>query len=49
MIKVKKESAWKKYREEDLEKLNNICEDYKNFLTVSKTEREAAKEGIILN
>lgn len=43
---MKKESAWKKYREEDLEKLNNICEDYKNFLTVSKTEREAAKEII---
>ena len=43
---MKKESAWKKYREEDLEKLNNICEDYKKFLTVSKTEREAAKEII---
>ena len=43
---MKKESAWKKYREEDLEKLNNICEDYKKFLTVSKTEREATKEII---
>lgn len=43
---MKKESAWKKYREEDLEKLNNICEDYKRFLTVSKTEREATKEII---
>ena len=46
MIKVKKESAWKKYNEEDLEKLNNICNDYKRFLTVSKTEREATKEII---
>lgn len=43
---MKKESAWKKYNEEDLEKLNNICNDYKRFLTVSKTEREAAKEII---
>ena len=46
MIKVKKQSAWKKYNKEDLEKLNNICEDYKKFLTVSKTEREATKEII---
>ena len=46
MIKAKKESAWKKYNEEDLEKLNNICNDYKSFLTVSKTEREATKEII---
>lgn len=43
---MKKESAWKKYNEEDLEKLNNICDDYKRFLTVSKTEREATKEII---
>ena len=43
---MKKESAWKKYNEEDLEKLNNICNDYKSFLTVSKTEREATKEII---
>lgn len=43
---MKKESAWKKYNEEDLEKLNNICNDYKRFLTVSKTEREATKEII---
>ena len=43
---MNKESAWKKYNEEDLEKLNNICNDYKRFLTVSKTEREATKEII---
>lgn len=43
---MKKESAWKKYNVEDLEKLNNICNDYKRFLTVSKTEREATKEII---
>ena len=43
---MKKESAWKKYNEEDLEKLNNICNDYIRFLTVSKTEREATKEII---
>ncbi len=43
---MKKQSAWKKYNKEDLEKLNNICENYKKFLTVSKTEREATKEII---
>lgn len=43
---MKKESAWKKYTEEDLNKLNKLCEDYKNFLNTAKTEREATKEII---
>ena len=41
-----KGSAWEKYTEKDIEKLNNICNDYKKFLTVAKTEREATKEII---
>lgn len=43
---MKKESVWKKYQEEDIKKLNSLCEDYKNFLNVSKTEREATTEII---
>ena len=43
---MKKENAWMKYTEEDVVKLNEICEDYKSFLNVSKTEREATKEII---
>lgn len=43
---MEKENAWTKYTEEDLNKLNLLCNDYKQFLTVSKTERETAKEII---
>lgn len=41
-----KKNSWKKYTEENLQELNRICEDYKNYITVSKTEREATKEII---
>lgn len=44
--KMERENAWLKYTEEDVVKLNNICDDYKNFLNVAKTEREATKEII---
>lgn len=43
---MEKKSAWKKYKEEDLKKLNDLCDDYKRFLTVAKTERESANEII---
>ena len=43
---MEKESAWKKYAEEDLNKLDLLCNDYKQFLTIAKTEREATKEII---
>ncbi len=39
-------NAWKKYNDEDIERLNNLCEDYKDFLSTAKTEREAATEII---
>ena len=41
-----KKNAWKKYSEEELKELNRICDDYKKYITVSKTEREATKEII---
>lgn len=43
---MEKESAWKKYTEEDLNKLDVLCNDYKQFLTIAKTERETTKEII---
>ncbi len=41
-----KRNAWKNYTNEQINELNSICEDYKDFLSVSKTEREATKEII---
>lgn len=43
---MEKKSAWKKYKEKDLKKLNELCDDYKRFLTIAKTERESATEII---
>ena len=43
---MEKKSAWKKYTEDDINKLNLLCDDYKRFLTVAKTERESVKEII---
>ena len=40
------ENAWKKYKDADLEKINSLTEDYKEFLNLSKTERECAEEII---
>lgn len=41
-----KEVAWNKYNQNDLDKLESISNDYKNYLTNCKTEREATKEII---
>lgn len=41
-----KKTAWEKYTQEDKTKLNKLCEDYKNFLSTCKTERECTKEMI---
>lgn len=40
------ENSWNKYNDEDLKKLEAISTDYKKFLNVCKTEREATKEII---
>ncbi len=41
-----KEIAWNKYNALDLEKLEAISNDYKHFLSICKTEREATSEII---
>ena len=43
---MEKKSAWEKYTEEALNKLDLLCNDYKQFLTIAKTERETTKEII---
>ena len=43
---MEKKSAWEKYTKDDIIKLNLLCDDYKKFLTVVKTEREATTEII---
>ena len=39
-------NAWKKYSEEQMNELMKFNEDYKEFLTSSKTERECVKTSI---
>lgn len=43
---MKKEVAWKKYNENDINKLNELANDYKKFISNNKTEREITKEVI---
>lgn len=42
------EYAWKKYNENDLKKLNQFAEEYKEFLSAGKTERLCVEKGIEL-
>lgn len=39
-----RENAWKKYDGKQREQIEAFCEDYKNFLTKCKTERECVAE-----
>ena len=41
-----KDVAWKKYKKKDLDALNELADDYKDFITNAKTEREIVKEVI---
>ena len=43
---MKKEVAWKKYNENDINNLNELANDYKKFISNNKTEREITKEVI---
>lgn len=43
---MEKEVAWKKYNESDINKLNELANDYKKFISNNKTEREITKEVI---
>lgn len=42
------ENVWKKYKDEDIDLLTSISEDYRKFLSVSKIEREVVSNSIFL-
>ena len=49
-IVMYRKNAWKEYTEKDVKAVFDFCEGYKNYITVSKTERLATKEAVrILN
>ena len=41
-----KENIWKKYSEEDINVLNELCDDYRKFISTSKIEREVVRNAI---
>lgn len=41
-----KENIWKKYNDEDINLLNNICDDYRKFISDNKIEREVVSATI---
>lgn len=41
-------TLWEKRSKEDLKKVNTFCEDYRQFLSVSKTEREFTENSRVL-
>ena len=41
-----KENIWKKYNDKDINKLNEICSDYRKFISESKIEREVTLNAI---
>jgi len=43
-----KDNIWKKYNDSDINKLNVLCDKYKEFISSSKTEREVVKTSIKL-
>ncbi len=43
---MKKNTAWEKYSNGDINKLNSLANDYKKFISNNKTEREIVKEVI---
>ncbi len=44
---MERENRWKTYTEAERAELNALCEDYKNFLTDCRTERECVEETIL--
>ena len=43
-----RKNAWLSYSEEERAKLNQVCDDYKAYLSIAKTERECVTEAVRL-
>lgn len=41
-----KDNIWSKYNDDDIMTLNEICDEYRNFISKSKIEREVVKNSI---
>lgn len=41
-----RQNAWEKYDEASLKKVFEVCDDYKDFLSSCKTERECVREAV---
>ncbi len=45
---MENKNAWEKYRDKDLKKVNKFAEEYRQFLSECKTERECVKKFTVL-
>ena len=45
---MERPNAWKSYDQDELEKLEQICADYRAFISENKTERECAQATVKL-
>ena len=45
---MERKNTWHSYTEEDIEKLESLASDYKEYLTGGKTERDCVKESVKL-
>lgn len=45
---MERPNAWKSYHASELEKLEQVCADYRAFITKNKTERECARATVEL-
>ncbi len=47
-VKMEREVAWNKYNEESVKDVFAFAEDYRQFISKCKTERECVKEAIVM-
>ncbi len=45
---MERKNAWLSYSEEERAKLNQVCDEYKAYLSIGKTERECVTEAVRL-
>ena len=45
---MERRNAWLDYSREEKEKITQLCEEYKGFITRAKTERECVDEAVVL-
>ncbi len=48
MLSYDRKNVYDEITEDEQREMNTICEDYKNFLSAAKTERECVKEAVKL-